>query len=58
MRASSLTTRGRGMPGAVGANMTVVPTSEALLVSVDREDSGVGGTLLLTALSYGSLVVV
>ena len=46
------------MPGAVGADVTIVPTLEALLASVDREDGGVGGLLLLTMSSYGGFVVV
>ena len=58
MRASSLTTGGRGAPGAVGANVTVMPTSEALLASMDREDGGVGSSLLFTASSYGGFVVI
>ena len=58
MRASSLTTGGRGTPGAVGADVTIVPTSEALLASVDREDGGVGGSLFLTTSSYGGFAVI
>ena len=58
IRVSSLTTGRRGTSGAVGANVTVVPTLEALLASVNREDGGVGGSLLLIGSLYGSLVVV
>ena len=58
MRASSLTTRGRGVPGAVGANVTVMPTSEVLLASMDREDGGVGSSLLLTMSLYGGFAVI
>ena len=58
MRASSLTTGGRGTPGAMGADMTIVPTSEALLAGVDREDGGVGGSLLLTVSSYGGFAII
>ena len=58
MRASSLTTGGRGKPRAMGTDVTIVPTSEALLVNVDREDSGMGGSLLLTVSSYGGFAVV
>ena len=45
-----LTTEGRGASGGKGMNVAEVPTPEALLVGMDREDQCMDVALLLVVL--------